>query len=63
MVWTLLPMAHTHQPPHQGCPDLPTDKEPRAVQLLLGHTKLEGTVPDLCIQVEDALEMSEQTEI
>ena len=34
-----------------------------AVQLLLGHTKLESTVRYLGIEVEDALEMSEQTEI
>ena len=35
----------------------------RAVQLLLGHTKLESTVRYLCIEVEDALELSEPTEI
>jgi integrase len=35
----------------------------RAVQLLLGHTKLETTVPYLGIEVEDALTMSEQLEI
>ena len=35
----------------------------RAVQLLLGHTKLESTVRYLGIEVEDALAMSEQTEI
>ena len=34
-----------------------------AVQLLLGHTKLESTVRYLGIEVEDALEPSEQTEI
>ncbi len=36
-------------------------KNLRAVQLLLGHTKLESTVRYLGIEVEDALEMSEQT--
>lgn len=35
----------------------------RAVQLLLGHTKLESTVRYLDIEVDDALEISEQTEI
>lgn len=35
----------------------------RAVQLLLGHTKMESTVRYLGIEVDDALEMSEQTEI
>ena len=38
-------------------------KNVRAVQLLLGHTKLESTVRYLGIEVEDALELSEQTEI
>ena len=38
-------------------------KNLRAVQLLLGHTKLESTVRYLGIEVEDALEISEQTEI
>ena len=35
----------------------------RAVQLLLGHTKMESTVRYLGIEVDDALEISEQTEI
>ena len=35
----------------------------RAVQLLLGHAKLESTVRYLGIEVDDALEMAEQTEI
>lgn len=35
----------------------------RAVQLLLGHTKLENMVRHLGIEVEDALAMSEQLEI
>ena len=35
----------------------------RAVQLLLGHSKLESTVRYLGIEVDDALEISEQTEI
>jgi len=38
-------------------------KNLRAVQLLLGHTRLESTVRYLGIEVDDALEMSEQTEI
>ena len=35
----------------------------RAVQLLLGHTKLEGTVRYLDIEVDDALAISEQVEL
>jgi len=38
-------------------------KNLRAVQLLLGHTKLESTVRYLGVEVDDALEISEQTEI
>lgn len=38
-------------------------KNLRAVQLLLGHTKLESTVRYLDIEVDDALEMAEQTEV
>ncbi|MEN5033634.1 tyrosine-type recombinase/integrase [Pseudomonas sp. TWI929] len=38
-------------------------KNLRAVQLLLGHTKLESTVRYLGIDVDDALELAEQTEI
>ena len=37
-------------------------KNLRAVQLLLGHTKLESTVGYLGIEVDDDLEISEQTE-
>lgn len=35
----------------------------RAVQLLLGHTKLESTVRYLGIEVDDALNISEQVEL
>jgi integrase len=38
-------------------------KNLRAVQLFLGHTKLESTVRYLGIEVDDALEISEQTEV
>jgi integrase len=38
-------------------------KNLRAVQILLGHTKMESTIRYLGIEVEDALEMAEQTEI
>jgi integrase len=38
-------------------------KNLRAVQLLLGHTKLESTVRYLGIDVDDALEIAEQTEV
>ena len=35
----------------------------RAVQLLLGHTKLESTVRYLGIEVDDALEIAEQIDL
>ncbi|CAO3447736.1 hypothetical protein [Azospirillum argentinense] len=39
------------------------NRHPRAIQFLLGHTKLESTVRYLGIEVEDALALAEQTEI
>jgi integrase len=38
-------------------------KNLRAVQLLLGHTKIESTVRYLGIEVEDALEIAEQVDV
>jgi integrase len=38
-------------------------KNLRAVQLLLGHTKLESTVRYLGIEVDDALQIAEETEV
>lgn len=37
-------------------------KKLRVVQLLLGHTRLESTMRYLGIEVDDALEMTEQTD-
>jgi len=38
-------------------------KNLRAVQILLGHTKLESTVRYLGVEVDDALELSKATDI
>lgn len=46
--------------PGNGNFDLRRTKNLRAVQILLGHT---NTVRYLGIEVEDALEISEQTEL
>jgi site-specific recombinase XerC len=35
----------------------------RAVQILLGHTKIESTVRHLGVEIEDALELAEATEV
>lgn len=35
----------------------------RAIQILLGHTKIENTVRYLGIDIEDALELAEHIEI
>jgi integrase len=50
-------------PAAYGAHTMRRTKNLRAVQLLLGHTKLESTVRYLGIEVDDALEVSEQTEI
>ncbi|MDQ0323633.1 site-specific recombinase XerC [Pararhizobium capsulatum DSM 1112] len=35
----------------------------RAIQILLGHTRIESTVEFLGVDIEDALELADHTEI
>jgi hypothetical protein len=53
----------THSLPNEAGTALQGDRRPRAVQLLLGHPKLESTVHYLGIEVDDALSLSEQVEL
>ena len=43
--------------------DLPPDRRRRAVQLPLGHSKIESTVRYLGIEVDDAIEIAEKIAI
>lgn len=43
--------------------DLVAGADVRAVQILLGHTKIENTVRYLDVDVEDALTLAEHTDI
>jgi hypothetical protein len=54
---------HAYDEADEGRPDLPQTGNLRAVQLLLGHTKLESTVRYLGIEVDDTLNISEQIEL
>lgn len=61
---SMMPLADTHT---MRCTDASliyrSTNNLHAVQLLLGHTKLESTVPHLEIEVDDALKMAAQTEV
>ena len=61
----LVPMAYGTHTLRRTKPSLiyKRTKNLRAVQLLLGHTKLESTVRYLGIEVDDALEIAENTEV
>jgi hypothetical protein len=50
-------------PPNQGLDYLQGDGNLGAVQILLGHDKIENTVRYLGVDVEDALTLAERTEI
>lgn len=58
-----LRIRHTHHATNQADTNYRRTKNLRAVQLLLGHNKLESTVRYLGIEVDDALEMAEQIEV
>jgi site-specific recombinase XerC len=54
---------HAFASPNKGDADLPANGNLRAVQLLLGHTKIESTVRYLGIEVDDALAIAEQVDV
>ena len=47
----------------EGGPDLSKNRQSEAVQLLLGHTKLESTLRYLGMEADDALSIAEQVEL
>jgi len=49
--------------PHEGIDDLEATGNIRAIQILLGHSKIENTVQYLGVDVEGALLLAERTEI
>lgn len=53
----------THPAADESILDISANEEPTRRAALLGHTKLESTVRYLGIEVDDALEISEQTEV
>ena len=59
----LNPVAYGTHSLRRTKPTLIRTRNLRAVQLLLGHSKLESTVRYLGIEVDDALEIAEQTEV
>ena len=56
-------LRHPSTPPDQGVYHLQADRNLRAVQILLGHTKIESTVRYLGVDIEDALALAEGTEV
>ena len=52
-------LRHAFHAPDQGGADLKEDRNLRAAQLLLGHTKLDSTVRYLGVDIEDALSLSQ----
>ena len=56
-------LRHAHAQADEGVHHLKATGNLRAVQLLLGHTKIESTVRYLGVVVEDALTLAEHTEV
>jgi hypothetical protein len=56
-------VRHPFAAANQCHPDLPTTGNLPAVQLLLGHTKVERTVTHLGIEVDDALAIAEHIDV
>jgi len=56
-------VRHPFPAANKGNVDLSPTGNLRAVQLLLGHTKIESTVRYLGIEVDDALSIAEQVDL
>ena len=54
---------HPFATPDKGSGDLSKTGNLRAVQLLLGHTKVDSTVRYLGVELEDALSIAERIDI
>jgi integrase len=56
-------LRHAFAPADEGADHYKATGNLHAVQLLLGHTKIESTVRYLGVDVEDALNLAEHTEV
>jgi hypothetical protein len=59
----VLRLRHSLNASDEGDQDLQEEGNLRAIQILLGHTKLESTVRYLGVEMEDALNIAEQIEL
>ena len=56
-------LRHPFTPPDESLYRYKQTGNLRAVQILLGHTKIESTVRYLGVDIEDALALAEGTEV